>query len=99
MNWLMPGKAKSFREGLCDRFLLAQEATGLSKKEFAARVGLTPPQLTNISTYRNPPSHEAILAAMREFGFTSDWFYAGSRVGFRDASLADRLRQVHPHLD
>jgi transcriptional regulator with XRE-family HTH domain len=82
------------REGLCNRFTLAQGATGLSKAEFAKRVGLTPSQLSNISRYRNPPSHEAIHRAIREFGFTSDWFYVGNKSGFRDPSLVQRLRET-----
>jgi hypothetical protein len=81
----------AFHEALCDRFVLAQEATGLPKGKFAERVGLTSPQFTNISRYRNPPSHEAIRKAVQEFGFTSDWFYFGSKAGFRDATLAERL--------
>lgn len=85
---------RAFREELCNRFLLAWEATGLQKNEFADRVGLSPSQLTNISTYRNPPSHEAIRAAVKEFGFTADWFYFGDRVGFRDPELAERLRTL-----
>lgn len=84
----------AFLESLCDRFVMAQCATGLSKSRFAARVGLTPQQFTNISTYRNPPSHEAIRNAIREFGFTADWFYLGIRVGFRAPDLADRLREI-----
>jgi transcriptional regulator with XRE-family HTH domain len=81
-------------EGLSERFVLAQEATGLTKTEFAARVGLTPQQLSNIKSGHNPPSHEAIYRAMQEFGFTADWFYLGSRVGFRDPDLGERLRII-----
>lgn len=86
----------TFHEALCDRFMLAQEASLLSKSRFAKQLGLTPSQLTNIQTYRNPPSHAAIRAAVQEFGFTADWFYFGSRAGFRDQALADRLRAVDP---
>lgn len=86
--------SKTFREQLCDRFLLAQEATGLSAAAFGKRVGLTSPQMTNIKNYRNPPSHEALAATVREFGFTTDWFYSGNRIGFRDQALADRLRML-----
>lgn len=81
-------------EELCDRFMLAQEASGLNKKQFAKRVGLTSSKLSNIASYRNPPSHTAILKAIQEFGFTADWFYMATKVGFRDAGLADRLRDA-----
>jgi transcriptional regulator with XRE-family HTH domain len=81
-------------EQLCKRFLLTQEASGLHKSEFARRAGLSPSQLANIAKYRNPPSHEAIERAAREFGLTSDWFYFGSRVGFRDPKMADQLRNL-----
>lgn len=94
----MSEAAAAFREAICNRFLLAQEATGLSKGAFAVRVGLTAPQLSNIKKYRNPPPHEAIAAAVREFGFTADWFYVGSRAGFRDEKLAERLQALETHL-
>ncbi len=81
-------------EGLCDRFMLAQEATGLKKTAFARRVGLTSQQMSNIGSYRNPPPHEAIYRAVREFGFTADWFYVGTRGGFRDPGLGERLRII-----
>jgi transcriptional regulator with XRE-family HTH domain len=84
----------TLREAICNRFILAQEATGLSKGDFASRVGLTSSQFSNIKNFRNPPSYEAIAAAVREFGFTSDWFVVGSRVGFRDEKLAERLREL-----
>lgn len=90
----MPTHEPALHEALSDRFGLAQEATLLSKSKFAKRVGLTASQFTNITRYRNPPSHEAIRAAVREFGFTADWFYFGSMIGFRDPSLADRLREL-----
>ena len=96
MAWIRQAGMKmpsvKFLDDLCDRFLLAQDATGLSKKEFAEAVGLTSSKLTNIKNYRNPPSHESIYRAMTEFGFTADWFYTGSRIGFRDPALAARLR-------
>lgn len=79
-------------EGICRRFLQAAKATGLQKAKFARAVGLTSQQLSNIAKFRNPPSHEVIHRAIQEFGFTADWFYMGARVGFRDPTLADRLR-------
>ena len=86
-----------FIEQLCDRFMLAQEATGLTKAAFARRVGLSSPQMTNIKTYRNPPSHEAIRNACREFGFPVSWFYEGTTFGARDPALAERLRLLSSH--
>jgi transcriptional regulator with XRE-family HTH domain len=93
----LPGMAiteTAFQEALCDRFVLAWEATGLLKKDFAARVGITSQQFTNISRYRNPPSHDVIRRAVNEWGFTTDWFYFGSRIGFREPKLAERLREL-----
>ena len=68
----------------------------MTKGAFARRVGLTPSQLTNISKYRNAPPHEAIEKAAREFGITTDYLYFGTRSGFRDPKLADRLRDLEP---
>lgn len=89
----MPNRT-AFIEALCNRLMLLQEASELPKGKFAARIGLTGPKLTNISNYRNPPSHETIRAAVREFGVTAEWFYFGSTIGFRDPKLADRLREL-----
>lgn len=86
-------------EGLCQRFLLAQEASGLNKTAFAKVVGLNSQKMTNIKNYRNPPSHESIHRAVTEFGFTADWFYFGVRVGFRNPKLADRLRLAEDTLN
>ncbi|HJS86226.1 MAG TPA: helix-turn-helix transcriptional regulator [Acetobacteraceae bacterium] len=61
---------------------MAQEATGLNKKAFAERVGLTPSQFSNISRYRNLPSRQAIAKACEQFGFTAEFFYLGQ--GKRD---------------
>lgn len=83
-----------FVEQLCDRFVLAQEATGLSKSAFAKRVGLSAPQMTNIGKYRNPPSHEAIRNACREFGFPPAWFYEGTKFGMLDPAIAARLKDL-----
>lgn len=66
-----------FIEALCDRFMVACEASGQLKQEFARSVGLTAQQISNISRYRNPPSHQAIAAAARVCGLTVDWFYTG----------------------
>jgi transcriptional regulator with XRE-family HTH domain len=83
-----------FIEQLCDRFILAQEATGLTQAAFAQRVGLTSPQMTNIKKYRNPPSHEAIRNACREFGFPANWFYEGTKFGMLDPAIASRLKDL-----
>lgn len=83
-----------FIEGLCDRFMAACEASGKSKQDFAESVGLRPPQLTNISRYRNPPAHRAILEAARVYGLTTDFFYTGNLGGMRDQSMADKLRAI-----
>ena len=90
----MSGGDTAFIEGMCDRFVLAQEATGLAKGQFARMVGLTNSQFTNISKYRNPSSHASIQKAVEQFGFTADWFLNGSKAGFRDPVLAGRLRDL-----
>jgi transcriptional regulator with XRE-family HTH domain len=82
----------SLRELLCDRFILAQEASGLNKSSFALRVGLSPPQLTNIARRRNPPSHIAIMRAVEEFGFKVDWFYGGHWSGVDNPALQPKLK-------
>ncbi len=87
-----------FKELLCNRFILAQEATGLSKKDFAKRVGLTSQQLSNIKVYRNPPSALAIAKAVTEFGFTTDFFYMGTRAGMRDPLLSEKLNDAQAKL-
>jgi hypothetical protein len=66
------------KELLCDRFMLAQELSGLNKSRFAEAVGLTPPKLTNIANHRNHPPHAAILQAAAFIGnLDVNWFYGG----------------------
>lgn len=81
-----------FIEMLCNRLRLAHEVSGLSKQDFAARLGLSPPQLSNIFKYRNPPSSRVMARAVSEFGYTTDYFLVGSRAGMRDPTLSERLR-------
>lgn len=93
-----PLTATLFKEKICKRLMLLQEASGLNKKTFAARIGLTPSQLTNIFGFRNPPPRQAISEAVKEFGVTADFFYTGSRAGMRDPSLPDKLRAASSKL-
>lgn len=86
--------SSALQEALCDKIMLLQEASLMPKGKFAVRIGLTGPKLTNISNYRNPPSHDVIRKAAQEFGVPTEWFYFGSMVGFRDEKLADRLRAL-----
>jgi transcriptional regulator with XRE-family HTH domain len=85
------------KEMLCDRLMLLQEATGLNRKQFAERVGLTKQQLSNIAIYRNPPSHAVIHKALLEFGVPPDYFYTGVKVGIRDENLVRLLRPTRLH--
>jgi transcriptional regulator with XRE-family HTH domain len=73
----MSGASPELHESLCQRFMLVQEASGLSKIQFARMVGMSPQQYSNVRAYRTAPSHEAILRACEQFGLTSDWFYFG----------------------
>lgn len=66
----------------------------MPKGKFAARIGLTGSQFTNIANYRNPPSHDVIRKAAQEFGIPTEWFYFNSMAGFRDEKLAERLRAL-----
>lgn len=78
----------------CNRFVLAQSASGFNQTAFAKRVGLTPSQFTNIKTYRNLPPRDAVVLACQEFGFTTDYFERDERAGFRDPKLAEKLRDA-----
>lgn len=91
--------ATEFKEQVCNRFRLAQEATGLRKGVFARRVGISPSQFTNICRYKNPPPPLAIAAAVREFGFTADFFVTGSRAGMRDPALPEKLQLAAEKLN
>jgi hypothetical protein len=89
---------KILRDKLCGRFRLAQEATGLRKGVFAQRVGLSPAQLSNIFRCSNSPPRFAIAAAVREFGFTTNFFYFGDRAGMRDPDMPAKLRSAAAKL-
>jgi transcriptional regulator with XRE-family HTH domain len=81
-------------EAMCNRFLAVCEATGQLKQDFAQSVGVSPQSLTNISNYRNPPSHFAIEAVSRLYGVTADFFYTGNLGGMRDETMATKLRKI-----
>ncbi len=87
-----------FKEALCDRFVLAQEASGLGKKAFAESVGLTAQQLSNIARYRNPPPPKAVNEACRVYGYTTDFFYRNEWGGMRDPTLPGRLHAAQERL-
>lgn len=91
--------ATEFKERVCDRFRLAWEVTRLRKGVFAARVGISASQLTNIFRYKNLPPPQAIVAAVKEFGFTTDFFLMGDRAGMRDPTLPEKLRQAAAKLN
>lgn len=86
--------SSELKETLCDRIMLLQEASQMPKGKFGDRVGLTSQMFSNISNYRNPPSHDVIRKAAQEFGIPTEWFYFGSMSGFRDEKLADRVRAL-----
>lgn len=81
-------------EKLCERFRLAADACTKTKREFANRVGLSSSQLSNLGNNRNPPPHTAIYKAWVEFGIPADYFYHGTKVGFRDPTVAKRLSEL-----
>lgn len=87
------------RELLCNRFMVAQEATGLNKKDFGAAVGASPQTMSMIKAYSRQPSREVVQAAIREFGFTAEWFYLGQRGGIQDRELAEKLREAERRLN
>lgn len=73
----MPPSSPELHESLCQRFVLVQESSGLSKAAFARMVGMSPQQFSNVANLRTAPSHKSILRACEAFGLQSDWFYFG----------------------
>lgn len=65
-------------ETLCDRIMVVQEGSGLSKSRFAALVGLSPPHFTKIVKYQTMPSHLVIRKISSVFGVPTDYFYHGT---------------------
>jgi len=85
-------------EKLCDRFRLAADACAVTKREFAARVGMSPSSFANLGQHRNPPSHTSIYKAWEQFGIPADYFYYGIKVGFRDPAVARRLSDLETRV-
>lgn len=82
---------KQVTETICDRFILAQEVSGMNKTKFAHAVGLTSSQLSNIACYRNPPSHTAIKKAVELLGLSVDWIYGGAIPGLQNPEALGRI--------
>ncbi len=85
----------ALKEDICNRFAELQVRSGMNKSAFAAALGLSPSQFTNIQNYRNLPSHTTIRKAMDLFGIPADYFYRGTLPGdTANPELANRLRQA-----
>jgi transcriptional regulator with XRE-family HTH domain len=88
----MSDNSREFHESLCQRFLLVQEISGLSKTGFAKVVGMSPQQLSNVQSYRTAPSHVSIMLACENFGVSADWFYFGRvTASNRNPKINNRL--------
>lgn len=68
----------ALKEEICNRFAELQVSSGMNKSAFAAALGLTPSQFTNIQNYRNLPSHATIKKAIDLWGLSADYFYRGT---------------------
>lgn len=91
-------KDAAFIKAVCDRIAIAIETTGLSKKAFGERIGLTSPQVSNALSYRTAPKPWVIDKICAEFGFTTDYFYRGVKAGMRDPDLSDKIAEAERKL-
>src|SRR5215831_10958255 len=74
--------ALAMRETLCDRVMLVQTASGLTKRKFAKSIGISETQLANYAAYTNTPAHAIILQVSQRYGIPLEFFYGvvGERV-------------------
>lgn len=83
-----------FIKAVCDRLAIAIETTGLNKRQFGARIGLSSQQVSNALSYRTAPKPLVIDKICAEFGFTTDYFYRGIKAGMRDPALSDKITEI-----
>lgn len=91
-------KDVDFIRAVCDRIAIAIETTGLTKKEFGERAGLTSSQVSNALSYRTIPKPWVLDKICAEFGFTNDYFYGGIKAGMRDPALPGRIAEAERRL-
>jgi SOS-response transcriptional repressor LexA len=63
---------------VADQFLTVLRQSGLSNKEFAARLGLTASQITNIIKGRRNPSMAVLEKLKDNFGLDFNWYFYGN---------------------
>lgn len=64
-----------YREFLCDRVMLVQEASGIGKRRFANSIGVSASLLSNYAAYRSSPSHAVLSAICATYGIPPGFFF------------------------
>lgn len=62
---------------LCGRFSAVLASTGLSQKEFGARIGQKQNAISQVDGKKRTPSKGMIQKIITEFGISPEWFYTG----------------------
>ena len=71
----MTAAEMEYREFLCDRVMLVQEASGIGKQRFAHSIGISAPILSDYANYRSSPSHAVLSAICSIYGVPQDFSF------------------------
>lgn len=71
----MTAAEMEYREFLCDRVMLVQEASGIGKQRFAHSIGISAPILSGYANYRTSPSHAVLSAICSVYGVPPGFFF------------------------
>jgi hypothetical protein len=85
----------AYREFLCDRVMLAWEASGVSKLRFARSIGISAPLLSNYAAYRSTPSHAVLSAICDNYGIPPGYFFQnGGKSHSANTPLVQRAMEL-----
>ena len=92
-----PGDSPQQREARGRRILWAREAHGVSRIEFARRLGVDMTTLRNIENGKSNPGMQLAWRMFHALGISLDYVVAGRLTGL-DPELAGILVRDHPEL-
>lgn len=77
-----------------DRILQIIEASGLKKVDFAKRIDISPPSLSQLCAGITKPSKQTIASICREFGVDRIWLETGAGEPFRPVDRNEQIAAI-----
>jgi len=83
---------KEFEE-MCDRVREARATLGLTQREIAAKLGVSPSRISEIEKYRQAPSKETVKRLADIYNIDAHWIFTGEgKMLYDQRALVDKKR-------